>query len=131
MGPTFRAIAYWTALLVSVLLVLAVSVAIVTTYVDVSTAVLAHGGRFLIAVAVFSAVFFGWRKDRGEAKKTKDLEAKLRDVEPKLRDLQSKLLHAIVRRPSNNDRPGPEPDTEKCETRPASLVPTGAHAEHA
>jgi uncharacterized membrane protein YbhN (UPF0104 family) len=100
MGPTFRAVAYWTALIVSAVFFLAISLAIVATFIDVKAhahlwsdervkaAILAYGALFLSAVAALSGVFFGWRKDRREAK---DLELKTKELEIKLRELESRL----------------------------------------
>jgi hypothetical protein len=114
MGRKWRALAYWTALLISSGLLSAVLISIVVTYLDfrahgdlwnaekTSATILSYGGRFIGAFVVFSAVFFGWRKDRIEAQA---FGLKNRDLEIKLRDLGTRLVHAIVskeRQPSEN-----------------------------
>jgi hypothetical protein len=121
MGPTFRAVAYRTALLVSTVFVLAVLLAIVVNtkaHAQFWTAVFTYGGALLSAVVAFSGVFFGWGTDRREAK---DLKLKVKGLEIKLHDLESKLLLAILRRPSMVDR-HPVVDTENGEA--PSLVPS-------
>lgn len=93
MNRPFGTVAYWTAFLVSAAFILAVSIAIVTTYVDfmahaelwsqakIQTVVVGYGALFVSAVAAFSGVFFGWRKDRRDVR---ELELKLRELEHRL-----------------------------------------------
>ena len=50
-----------------------------------ASSLLAYGGLFLASVATFTGVYFGWRKDRREAKKYK-LEIEVLEAQKKLRD---------------------------------------------
>lgn len=90
---SFRTVAYWTALIVSSVFVLAVSAAIVVSYIDFQAhsesldrpdrqaAIVAYGALLISAVTAFSGVFFGWRKDRREAR---ELELRVRELEQQL-----------------------------------------------
>ena len=105
MGRKLRALAYWTALLVSSGLLSAVSISVVVAYLDFSAhvdlwsqekiraTIFSNGGMIVGALVVFSGVFFGWRKDRMDAQA---LELKRKDLEIKLRDVESRLVRAIT-----------------------------------
>jgi hypothetical protein len=89
----FRAIAYWTALMACSAFLLAVSAAIVATYVDVRAharlwsddqiraTVLAYGGLLISGLTALAGIFFGWRKDRRDAK---EFRIRVRELERKL-----------------------------------------------
>ena len=91
MKQTFRAVAYWSALVLSILFVLTSILVLLATFVDIW----GHMHKFasfpwgqlipfitlvLTAIGTFSAVFFGWRIDR---RQTKELELKIQELESK------------------------------------------------
>ncbi|MDW3195480.1 MAG: hypothetical protein R8G66_24095 [Cytophagales bacterium] len=82
----FRKVAYWSALVISVLFVCTTMILLVATYVDIK----AHSENinkllptltlFISAIGTFSTVFFGWRIDR---RQSKELELKIKELEAK------------------------------------------------
>jgi hypothetical protein len=125
---TLRASAYWMALLFSTGLLLLVLFSLVATYLDNGPHADLWAQRklmlFVGAVAIFSGVFFGWRRERMDVQA---LELKGRDLEIRLRDAQSRLVRAIVSKgqQSGNDvQPTKDTmDSARLPRSPPSLQP--------
>ena len=80
MERTFRAIAFWVALVSSTAFMLVVIIAAVWAYLyvhahpappgqeHVGSLTITYGILLIVAGAMFSGVFFGWRRERCEAR---------------------------------------------------------------
>jgi hypothetical protein len=87
----FRSFAYWAALIFSILFVIASLAIFVALYFSDQWMLLQSGVTWrelsqaltlvLTAIGTFSAVFFGWRLDRRQAR---ELELKIKELELKI-----------------------------------------------
>ena len=96
----FRAVAFWTASIVSAILLLTVIVAAVwaSLYVrshpaapgheHMGSLALTYGALLVFAVAVFSSVFFAWRRERLEAR---ELRRQVADLRLKVGELERRI----------------------------------------
>jgi hypothetical protein len=97
MESTFRAVAFWTAAVVSVTFLVAVIIAAGWAYLYVhahppapgqehmGSLAITYATLLVISGAIFSGVYFGWRRERREARELRqqitDLRLKLSEVE--------------------------------------------------
>jgi len=106
MSRFFRTAAYWFVLLVTVAVVLLALLVLGSAVYELRaggnefafpfgdpdpstlTELLTMGSVLISGVTAFTAVFFGWRQDRRQAR---DLELKTKELQIKLLELQHKL----------------------------------------
>lgn len=98
MARLWRTMAFWAALVVSTILLLAVAAATIWAVYARSTLPpddkhiaslgITYGGLLIISGGIFSGIFFGWRQERREAR---DLRQRNANLQYDIHELEQKI----------------------------------------